>query len=158
MIENYLTVLQESLKKKNAILDVIKQASQKQNELLKCEKLDMEQFDELVEEKDGYIRELEKLDEGFETVYHKVKQELQEKKQMYAPQIAKLQQLIGEITEKSVSIQAQESRNRDMVTAYFKNERKSLGQGRRSSKAAFGYYQNLNKANQEASRIVDLKQ
>lgn len=158
MIENYLAVLQESLEKKNAILDVIKQASQKQNELLKCEKLDMEQFDELVEEKDGYLRELEKLDEGFETVYHKVKQELQEKKQMYAPQIAKLQQLIGEITEKSVSIQAQESRNRDMVTAYFKNERKSLGQGRRSSKAAFGYYQNLNKATQEASRIVDLKQ
>lgn len=158
MIGNYLTVLQESLEKKNKILVAIKTASQKQNELLKCEKLDMEQFDELVEEKDGYLKELEKLDDGFETLYQKVKQELQENKQMYGAQIEQMQQLIGEITEKSVSIQAQESRNRDMVTAYFKNERKSLGQGRKSSKAAFGYYQNLNKANQEASRIVDLKQ
>lgn len=158
MTSNYLTVLEESLEKKNDILDSICEASRKQNELLKCEKLDLEKFDELVEEKDGYLKDLEKLDEGFELVYDKVKQELQENKAQYATQIKHMQQLISRITEKSVSIQAQESRNRDMVTAYFKNERKTLGQGRKSSKVAYGYYQNLSKANQEASRIMDLKQ
>lgn len=158
MISNYLTVLEESLIKKNAILDSIQEASRKQNELLKCEKLDLESFDELVEEKDGYLKKLEKLDEGFEILYDKVKQELLENRARYAEQIKRMQQLISQITEKSVSIQAQESRNRDMVTAYFKNERKALGQGRKSSKAAYGYYQNLSKANQEASRIMDLKQ
>ena len=80
MMSNYLTVLEESLMKKNAILDSIQEASRKQNELLKCEKLDLERFDELVEEKDGYLKELEKLDEGFEILYDKVKQELLENK------------------------------------------------------------------------------
>lgn len=158
MTSNYLTVLEESLIKKNKVLDSIQEASRKQNELLKCEKLDLEQFDAYVEEKDGYIKELEKLDEGFESLYGKVREELEKNKEQYAEQIKRMQRLIGEITEKSVSIQAQESRNRDMVTAYFQNERKALGKGRKSSKAAYGYYQNLNKANQEASRIMDLKQ
>jgi len=158
MISNYLTVLEESLEKKSNILDSIQEASRKQNELLKAEKLDLEKFDELVEEKDGYLKDLEKLDEGFEILYDKVKQELKQNKATYATQITHMQQLIEKITEKSVSIQAQESRNRDMVTAYFKNERAALGQGRKSSKVAYGYYQNLNKANQEASRIMDLKQ
>ncbi len=157
MINNYLAVLQESLEKKNAILDEIQAANRAQSELFKAEKLDLQKFDSYVEQKDAYIKELEALDEGFETLYHNVKQELQQNKSQYAEQIKRMQRLIGEITEKSVSIQAQESRTRDMVTAYFKNERQALGQGRRSSKAAMGYYQNLNKANQEASRIMDLK-
>ena len=157
MINNYLTVLQESLEKKNAILDAIQEANRAQSELFKSEKLDLEKFDSYVEQKDGYIKELETLDDGFETLYNNVKQELQQNKALYAVQIKRMQALIGEITEKSVSIQAQESRTRDMITAYFKNERQALGQGRRSSKVAMGYYQNLSKANQEASRIMDLK-
>lgn len=157
MIMNYLTVLQESLEKKNAILDEIQAVNRAQNELFQAEKLDLQKFDSYVEQKDTYIKELEALDEGFETLYNNVKQQLQQNKSQYAEQIKRMQQLIGEITEKSVSIQAQESRTRDMITAYFKNERQALGQGRRSSKVAMGYYQNLSKASQEVNSIMDLK-
>lgn len=157
MINNYLAVLEDSLIKKNRILDSIQETNRLQSELLKCEKLDMERFDEYVDRKDTYIKELENLDEGFSTLYDHVRVELARDHELYAEQIKRLQKLISEITEKSVSIQAQESRNRDMVAAYFQNERKALGQGRRSSKVAFGYYQNLNKANQEENRIMDLK-
>lgn len=157
MIMNYLTVLQESLEKKNAILDEIQVVNRAQNELFQAEKLDLQKFDSYVEQKDTYIKELEALDEGFETLYNNVKQQLQQNKSQYAEQIKRMQQLIGEITEKSVSIQAQESRTRDMITAYFKNERQALGQGRRSSKVAMGYYQNLSKASQEVNSIMDLK-
>ncbi len=157
MIMNYLTVLQESLEKKNAILDEIQVVNRAQSELFQAEKLDLQKFDSYVEQKDTYIKELEALDEGFETLYNNVKQQLQQNKSQYAEQIKRMQQLIGEITEKSVSIQAQESRTRDMITAYFKNERQALGQGRRSSKVAMGYYQNLSKASQEVNSIMDLK-
>ena len=157
MINNYLAVLQESLEKKNAILDKIQAANRAQSELFQAEKLDLQKFDSYVEQKDAYIKELEVLDEGFENLYNNVKQQLQQNKLQYAEQIKRMQQLIGESTEKSVSIQAQESRTRDMITAYFKNERQALGQGRRSSKVAMGYYHNLSKANQEASSIMDLK-
>ena len=109
MIMNYLTVLQESLEKKNAILDEIQAVNRAQNELFQAEKLDLQKFDSYVEQKDTYIKELEALDEGFETLYNNVKQQLQQNKSQYAEQIKRMQQLIGEITEKSVSIQAQES-------------------------------------------------
>lgn len=157
MISNYLTVLEDSLIKKNRILDSIQEANRLQSELLRAEKLDMEKFDGYVDRKDTYIQELEMLDEGFSTLYDHIREELVQNRGLYAEQIKRLQKLISEVTEKSVSIQAQESRNRDMVAAYFQNERKALGQSRRSSKAALGYYQNLSKASQEVNRIMDLK-
>lgn len=157
MTSSYLDILEDSLKKKKAVLESIEECSLSQSELLKDEKLDMEQFDMLVDRKDAYIGELEKLDEGFETVYGQIREELSAGKSMYAEQIKRLQALISQVTEKSVSIQALESRNKDTVSAYFKKEKEALGQGRRSSKAALSYYQNLNKAVREDASIMDMK-
>lgn len=157
MINSYLDILEDSLEKKKAVLSNIREVNEKQSELLKADKLDMEQYDGFVDEKDVFIKELEKLDEGFEALYDKIRQELLQNKAMYAEQIKRIQALISEITEESVSIQAQEARNRDMVAAHFGKERTALGQGRKFSKAAYSYYQNLNKAIQEDSRIMDMK-
>lgn len=157
MISSYLSVLEDSLRKKIVILDKIQNANMKQSELLKVEKLDMEAYDKYVDEKDDYIAELEKLDEGFESLYSKIREELISNKALYADQIRVIQSLISEITEKSVSIQAAESRNREAVTAYFNREKKALGQGRKSSKAAYGYYKNLNQAIREGSSYMDMK-
>lgn len=157
MLDNYLTILEDSLKKKVAILDRIQGLNQAQMELFKDGKPDLEQYDSYVKEKADCIAEIEKLDEGFETVYENVKQELDQNRSLYTEQIKRIQGLIGEITEKSVSVQAQESRNRDMVTAYFKKEREGIGQGRKASKAAYGYYQSLSKAGRESNSIMDLK-
>lgn len=157
MISSYLNVLEDSLKKKSVVLDKIQVANLAQSDLLKAEKFDMEAYDRYVDEKDACIGELEKLDEGFESLYDKIREELLGNKALYAGQIKRIQDLISEITEKSVSIQALETRNRDAVTAYFSREKQALGQGRRNSKAAYGYYQNLNKAIQEDASIMDMK-
>lgn len=157
MINSYLSILEDSLEKKKEVLSSIQEANQEQNELLKADKLDLERFDGLVDKKDAFIKELEKLDEGFEALYEKIRQELLQNKAMYAEQIKRIQALISEVTEKSVSIQAQETRNRDLVAAHFSKERTALGQGRKSSKAAYSYYQNLSKAIQEEKRIMDMK-
>ncbi len=110
-----------------------------------------------MDKKDACIEELEKLDEGFETVYEQIKEDLSHNRELYTGQIKRLQELISQVTEKSVSIQAQESRNKDMVSAHFKKERETLGQGRKSSKAAYSYYKNLNKAVREDASIMDMK-
>lgn len=157
MTSSYLDILEDSLKKKKTVLESIEKYNLSQSELLKDEKFDMEQFDALVDKKDACIEELEKLDEGFETVYEQIKDDLSHNRGSYTEQIKRLQELISQVTEKSVSIQAQESRNKDMVSAYFKKERETLGQGRKSSKAAYSYYQNLNKAVREDASIMDMK-
>lgn len=157
MISNYLKVLEESLVKKSGILDEIQSANQAQNELLKAEKLDMEAYDKYVDVKDTCIQKLEKLDEGFESLYDKIREELLNHKAQYAEQIKKIQLLISEVTEKSVSIQAMEARNRDAVTAFFNREKQALGNGRKTSKAAYGYYKSLDKAIRENASYMDMK-
>lgn len=156
-MSSYLNVLEESLKKKLIVLDRIGAASNAQGELLKEEKLNTEKFDLLVAEKDACIEELEKLDEGFEALYDRIKEELLKNRELYAEQIKRLQALIAEITDKNVAVQAQEARNRDAVAAYFKREKQALGQSRKSSKAAYGYYRSMDKAIREDASYMDMK-
>lgn len=104
-----------------------------------------------------YIGELTKLDEGFELLYDNVKQELVGNRQKYADQIRNLQELITKITESSVSIQAQEARNKALVENCFKRERQNLGQSRKNSQAVYGYYQNMNNLKGAQSQFMDQK-
>ena len=71
-MEKYLQILEESLIKKDGLLNKILTCSKRQEELLREERLDFEQFDDLVNEKDGYVDELVRLDEGFENLYANV--------------------------------------------------------------------------------------
>ena len=157
MIENYLNILEDSLLKKKDVLRRIQEVNETQTQILKTEPVDLELFDQGVDEKDLYIKELTVLDEGFENLYDKIKEELIGNKQKYAKKIKKLQQLISEITDTSVSIQAQEERNKTLVETCFKKERSNLGKSRKNSKAAYGYYQNMSKAGVQESFFMDKK-
>lgn len=157
MIENYLSILEESLKKKIEVLKRIHAANEVQTEIMKKEPVDLEAFDQTVDEKDLYIQELTSLDDGFESLYEKVKQELDGNRARYAVQIKRMQGLITDITDRSVAIQAQEARNKALVENYFKMERQNLGQSRKNSKAAYGYYQNMNNQNVPQSHFMDQK-
>ncbi len=155
---NYLSILEESLRKKLTVLDKIQTYNEKQYESFSTEDVDMAGFDVAIEEKGKLIEELTKLDEGFETLYANIGEQLQKEKAAYAPQIKVLQELIRQVTEKSVSIQAQEARNKALIETYFSKEKKQIREGRVTSKAAYGYYKSLDKAALEASRAFDLKQ
>lgn len=156
-MSSYLDILEESLKKKLAILDRVAAASDGQGELLKEEKPDMEQFDRFAAQKEECITQLDELDEGFQNLYDRVKDELNGNRQRYARQIQSMQAMIAEITDKSVTIQAQEARNRDAVTAYFRREKQALGKSRINSKVAYGYYQSMDKAISENASVMDMK-
>ena len=51
MTGNYLTLLEESLRKKLLVLDEIQQYNLKQQEIFQSGEADMDRFDEYVEEK-----------------------------------------------------------------------------------------------------------
>lgn len=157
MLTNYLNILEESLTKKIDVLEHIKEVNQVQTEMLNEDKFDVDAFDKCVDEKDIYIKQLEKLDEGFDILYEKIKAELLQDKSKYAGQIKRLQKLIAEITERSVSIQAQEGRNKAQIERYFASQRKDIGQVRKSSKAAYGYYKSMSKASTAGAQFLDTK-
>lgn len=157
MMNNYLKILEESLEKKIGILDKLQVLSDEQAAILNSDSMSLEEFDARVDAKDVLITELSKLDEGFDVLYENIKAELNGNKDKYAGQIQTLQRLIQQIMDKSVSIQAQESRNKDMVSSYFKKEKKSLAEGRRTSKAAYDYYKNMNSPAAVAPQFMDQK-
>ncbi len=156
-MNNYLSILEESLKKKIVVLERIGEVNQAQADLFKEEGFNAERYDRCVDEKDAYIKELAELDEGFDALYEKIRQELMGNKEKYTAQIKRLQDLISEITDRSVSIQAQESRNKAIVEKYFTDQRKGLGKDRKTSKAAYGYYQNMSKTGVVAPQFMDTK-
>lgn len=156
MIENYLQVLEQSLHKKADVLSLIQEINQKQEQILK-EEGSTEDFDVTIDEKGKLIEELTKLDEGFETLYEHIKEQLSVNKEKYKNQIDKLQQLIIKVTEKSVAIQAQESRNKKLAKDYFTIGRKSLQRNRATSKAALDYYKNMSNSQVSQPQFMDKK-
>ena len=156
-MDNYLSVLEDSLKKKLQILDELTDYTMQQQELLKVEELDYEAFDRLVDQKDPLIQRIMELDQGFETVYDRIKEQLLDNMEQYAAQIKALQSLIGELTDKSVKLQTMEQRNKSAVEQQFRKSREKIRQGRQNKQAALNYYKNMNNANYVPPQFLDDK-
>lgn len=156
-MENYLSVLENSLSQKIQVLDEILALDVEQEKLLKQEKLDLEVFDELVDRKDLLAEKLERLDDGFETLYARVRDQLQDNKETYRSQIAAMQKLIEQVTEKTVAIQARETRNKELLSKQLSELHQGLSQNRRSSKAAYDYYKNMSSVGMVKSQFMDQK-
>lgn len=157
MTENYLNVLEESLEKKLQIMAKIQEYSLRQQEIFQARDVNLDEFDECVDNKEALIEELMALDNGFETLYRDVEQELQGNRQKYADQIKRLQGLVTRVTEESVTIQAQEARNKKLVEDYFRKERVGIAQNRKNSKAAFDYYKSMSGSGYASSQFYDNK-
>lgn len=156
-MDNYLSVLEDSLKKKLQILDELTDYTTQQQELLKVEELDYEAFDRLVDQKEPLIQRIMELDQGFETVYDRIKEQLLGNKEQYAAQIRALQSLIGELTDKSVKLQTMEQRNKSAVEQQFRKSREKIRKGRQNKQAALNYYKNMNNVNYVPPQFLDDK-
>ena len=153
--KNYVTILIESLEKKNRVLNQLLIMNQEQYEAIKDNKMDFEAFDKVVEQKGQLIDKLELLDSGFQKVYDRVKIELDVHKDKHTLEIKKMQELISQLTDKSVSIQTSEERNKAAVEQYFSRERRGLAKKRMSVKVANDYYKSMNKLHGMDSQLLD---
>ena len=115
MTGNYLTLLEESLRRKLQVMEEIQKYNMRQQEIFQSGEVDIDKFDEYVAEKGVLIDKLTALDSGFEKLYAKVSEELQGSREQYADQIRTLQGLVTQVTDRSVDIQAQEARNKKLV-------------------------------------------
>ena len=91
---NELQLLIEALEKKERILRQILDKSKIQLNVAEAETLDVERFDKLVDDKASLLEEMVKLDEGFDSTYQRVKDELLTQKDRYKKEIVVLQKLI----------------------------------------------------------------
>ena len=100
MQENsYIQVLIQSLHQKVEALDSIIEKNQEQYEILSAEEADMDAFEKNIDEKSQYIDKIVFLDDGFEEIYTRVKEELDGNRAAYTEEIQKMKDLISMITE-----------------------------------------------------------
>jgi len=159
-MEDYLQLLEESLVKKIRVLDSIGEFNLRQKETLsrEDETPDFDKFDSYIEEKAKLIDELNSLDDGFEALYARVSDTLKSDIPGNASRIRKLQDLIREITDKSVEIRKQEAENKALIEKYFKSARGDIGKGRNSLNAAYSYFRAQRNLGGPESYFVDSKQ
>ena len=157
MSETYLAIMLQSLKKKEQVLDEIIRLNDLQKKQLTDLATPVDDFDKTVEDKSACIDQLDQLDSGFEKLYAQVQEELQANKEQYADTIKALQKCIRSVTDKSIMIQAQEARNKDLMMQKFTTVRKHAKDVRANSKAITGYYKTMTHSGYMDSRYMDGK-
>lgn len=155
--ENYIQMMIDSLKMKERMLQEIVNINEKQSALAVAVDFDEDKFHESIEEKGNLIENLIKLDEGFNSLYTRIKPEIENNRTQYSAEIELMKQLIKSVTELGVQVQAQEARNKDQVQNRFNIMRKELQNAKRSTKMANTYYKNQKKLDYEP-QFMDWKQ
>lgn len=152
---NYIEMMIQSLEKKKKILNQISELNNEQKILLQDPNLEVDDFERNMKRKGTLIEEIGLLDDGFEQLYQRVKETLNNNREQYAPQIRQMQDYIRELSALNVSIQAQEARNKPLVEQKFASVRKQVKSVRNSQKVVQQYYNNMVRANGTTSKYLD---
>ena len=156
-MEQYLKALITSMQEKISCLERLQEKTDKQTALLSAEVMDWDAFDQLIDEKAELIEELDKLDDGFQSVFDRIRDELDGKRAQYKKEIATLQEQIRKVTDQSTALMATEQRNKDLVVKQTGAARRQIAQNRMNSRAAANYYKNMNQINMIDPQLMDKK-
>jgi len=143
MPDTYIDIMIQSLKKKEQVLNQIVLVNKRQKEILESIDSTPDEFDATFEEKDALIEQMDQLDSGFEKLFERVKELIESDKESYAEQIKEMQKRIRTVTELSVEIQAQEARNKDLMTKKFASIRQQAKSLRTGSQVVNAYQQSM---------------
>lgn len=153
----YLEMMRQSLVKKKQILDQLILLTSEQTVIIQEKDLNTNDFSRNVEVKTEIIEQLGKLDEGFDALYTRVREELLNNRQLYRNEILELQKLIGEVTDRSMAVQAAEQRNKQKIEAHFSLLHKNLKETKISNKAAASYYKNMSNTHMVEPINIDIR-
>jgi hypothetical protein len=158
MLSSSMDMLEESLIKKIDIMSKIEEENEKQKEILSDpDNVDETAFDGTVDKKGELIDKLISLDDGFQTLFDRVKEEVNANKDEFADQIRRMQDLIRDITARSASIEAAEHRNKRLAERYFDTARHKMNTSKQSSAVAFNYYRTMNNFKEIPPQFLDKK-
>lgn len=154
---NYIQILRESLEKKERILHNLLDMTRQQEEYLAGSEFELDVFEEMLDVKNGMIEELNSVDDGFETVYERIREYLQSHQKELAAPIREMQNRVREITSLSVSLQALEERNRKKLEGVFASKQQEIKKFRQSSQMVNNYYQTMSGAGSYQPSFLDKK-
>lgn len=155
----YVAALQDSLKNKYEILQKIYEATKRQQESFSEEEWEVDEFEKAMEQKEKLLERMQELDNGFNSVYTKISDELHREKQTYKPQILEMQNMLRTMTDLGVKIQALEQKNKVRFEGFVTRKRKEIKNFQNNNKTANTYNQHMaNQHQQWQSYFMDKKQ
>jgi len=153
----YIRILRESLERKKDYLDKILDLTKEQEKLAKAVRLDEDAFEKIIEEKDIYIDNVNEIDKGFESVYKRVRNEIQENKSAFTSELKAIQELIRVCVDKGLEIEALEERNRSSLESAIARSFKGMNQVKQSKSVANKYYKSMANGMVNDSMLYDRK-
>lgn len=153
----YIRMMTDILSKKKDHLERILEYTKGQEEILKRDVFAEDEFTALVEKKEGLIKKIEEFDDGFQSVYNRMAEELAENKEKYKEQILELQALITRVTDLGVSLTALEQKNRSNMELSLRDKKNGIKQFKVSKQTADKYYKNMIGMQTGASYFMDQK-
>lgn len=156
--KEYIKMLEDSLVKKVELLRQLQGLNQEQKKVLEDSESSPEELDENMDKKSSVIERLDKMDDGFQSIFDKVKEELESNKDSYADEIKNMQKLITLITDLSTDVQAKEMQNKELAKTKFSHIRTQIRETKHGQKAVASYYASMmNNTGYEDSQFWDQK-
>ncbi len=141
--EVYVNMMVDTLERKKEILKQLLDQTREQETLLKDEEMDADVFQNIITLKGEEIDKLNQIDEGFDALFRHVEKEINENRQFYKTQILKMQQLITEVSELGIQIQALEHQNSGHFKIYLARQKQTVKKYHTNNRTASNYYQNM---------------
>ena len=156
--QEYIKMMIESLQKKVELLKQLQGLNLEQKNILGDYESLPEELDENMDKKSAIIDRLDTMDEGFQSLYDKVKDELDSNREAYADDIKSMQELIKEITDLSADVRAKEMQNKELAKTRFSYVRSQIREIKHGEKAVASYYASMmNNTGYEGSQFWDKK-
>lgn len=158
MDENYVQVLIDTITKKEETLRKILEITRRQELLSKQEVYSSDEMEETLNEKEIQIARINYLDEGFQSVYDRVRSEVRNNIEKYRQDVLTLQERIRTCTEIANEIQVLEERNRNRFSALFSKTRSEYSTSKTRANVAQNYFRTMNNSKVMDAYFVDKKQ
>ncbi|MDO5154420.1 MAG: hypothetical protein Q4D51_00500 [Eubacteriales bacterium] len=158
MGQNYISVLIETLEKKRDALQNILRITKTQEQIAKGSVYQEEEMERALNEKDIQIARINTLDEGFQSVYERVRAEVQRQPDLYRKDLVHLQDLIRECTDLGNQIMVLEERNRDRFQSLFAQSKRQYSASKNKANVAQNYFRTMNNTKILDAYFVDKKQ
>ena len=159
MQNNYVQGMMENFQKEELILDEIIKKNEEQKTIIEVKEISFEDFEQNMEEKKVLLRKLGALDREFDSLYEKVKTEIDTAngKIKYQTEIRQIQESVKRVAEKREIIQNQETYNKQLVDKLFQNEKTKIKTGKIGVKAATNYFKTMNQTGFVSPQFLDRK-
>lgn len=140
---SYIGMLLQTLQNQEATLQEVLQVTKEQSKIANGQTFDEEAFGDTLNRKEILIARLNGLDDGFASVYGRVRSVILQEKNAYKKEILKMQELIKSCTDLGVEIKVLEERNRDKLVQCFSEKQKQYGSQMNAATVASKYYRTM---------------